>query len=186
MESLPPTRRRGRRLWIIPAALLLGLPAGVAIWNAFATQRRIDEALQASRTQGTLDQSLTKITGLRVWGAGMRTGGESFCGCAIVPRPERIYFETSKPDEIRDFIALIRPRPYLTLEPRTANCGQVTIDFLRGDQRVFWLHLKGRDPWSSAGAIPLTSGSVDAIEEWLKQHSVRENISAALNHAPLK
>jgi hypothetical protein len=183
--ELPP-RTHDRRLWISLAALLLGLPAGAAIWNAFATQRRIDETLHASRTQATLDQSLKGVTGLRVWGAGARTGGDSFCSCAIVPRPERIYFETSTPAEIRDFIALIRPRPYLTLEPRPGSCGPVTIDFLRGDQIIFWLHLHGLDLSSSRGIIPITSGSHDAIEEWLKQRSVRERIIAAGNRPPAK
>jgi hypothetical protein len=171
--------RRVSRL-LIPTLLALLILCVVGIWQAWTTRRSLDAALHASATQSTLDQTLTGITGLKVWGAGSRTGDEAFCGCAVVPRPERVYFETSNLAEIRDFIALIRPRPYLTLEPQAAACGQVTIDFLRGDRRVFWLHFKGQDLWSSRGVIPITSGSGDAIQEWLKQRSVREKINAAL------
>jgi hypothetical protein len=180
VEPLPPPRRRNRRFWITLAALLFGLPTGVAIWNAHATQRRIDEGLHASRTQGALDQSLTGVTGLRVWGAGMRIGGDNFCGCAIVPKPERVYYETTDPAVIRDLVARLRPRPDLDLGPIVGICGQVTIDFLRGGERVFWIHVHGTNLRSSKGFLPVTSGSLEDIEEWLKQRSVREKINAAL------
>jgi hypothetical protein len=161
--------------------LVVAVPCSIGLWNGVTTQRRIDAALHASNTQATLDHSLKGVTGLRVWGAGARGNGDAFCSCAIVPRPERVYYETVDLAEIQGFIAIIRPRPYLTLVPPAASCGQVTIDFLRGEQRLLSIHLKGPDLSSTKGVLPITSGSYAEIEEWLKQRSVRERILAAWN-----
>ena len=110
----------------------------------------------------------------------MRTG-EGFCGCAIVPKPEQVYYETKDPQEIRDFVDLLRPRSYLDLE-LVGICGQVTIDFLKGDERVYWIHLAGRDLRSTKGILPITSGSREDIEDWLNRRSVLGKITDGLNH----
>lgn len=186
METLPPNRRRILLLAIL-IFLVVATPCSIVLWNAVTTRRWIDAALHASNTQATLDHSLKGVTGLRVWGAGARyTTGDGFCSCAIVPRPERVYYETVDPAEIQGFIAIIRPRPYLTLVPPAASCGQVTIDFLRGEQRLLSIHLKGPDLSSTKGVLPITSGSYAEIEEWMKQRSVREQILAAWNRPAKK
>ncbi|HLY10259.1 MAG TPA: hypothetical protein VKW04_13210 [Planctomycetota bacterium] len=179
MGSPSPPRRLQRLLWIL-ATLLVAVPAGIGVWNALATERRISAALNARTTQGTLDGAVSGVTRLRVWGAGMRTGGDHFCGCALVPRPERVYYETADLSEIREFLSRIRPRPYLTLDPQVATCGQITIDLLRGEQRLLSIHLLGVDLRSTKGLLPVTQGSVDAIEDWLSQRSIREKIRSAM------
>lgn len=146
----------------------------------------MDAALHAAKTQSTLDGSLKDVTCLRVWGAGMRTGGDSFCPCSIVPKPERVFFETRDSAEIEGFIALLHPRPYLTLDPPVSTCGQVTIDFLHGEKRLLSIHLKGWDLVSTQGVLPITSGSYNEIEEWLKKRSVRERILEAISHPEKK
>jgi hypothetical protein len=181
VEPSPPRRRPSLRVWAL-AGLAIILACIPAVWHAVENRRRLNEALQASMTQGSVHQSLSGITSLRVWGAGIRTVDEKFCGCAIVPKPERIYYETKDQTEIRDFIGLLRVRPYWTLEPPVSTCGQITIDFLRDGKRVFWLHLRGQDLPSRIGPIPVTSGTVDDIEAWLKQRSVRERMQADFFH----
>jgi hypothetical protein len=165
VESPPRFRRRTIFIGTL-LSVIAGIPLGIGFWHSSQTESRL-------RTLRKGD-----LTGLRVWGAGMRAG-EGFCGCAIVPKPERVYYETKDPQEIRDFVDLLQPRSYLDLQ-LVEICGQVTIDFLKGDERVFWIHLAGRDLRSTKGILPVTSGSQDAIEEWLKQRSVREKIDAAL------
>jgi hypothetical protein len=153
-----------------------------AVWNAVQTRIRLDKALRASKTRETLERSLSAIDQLRVWGAGMPIADDKFCPCTIVPRPERVYFETKDPVEIRNFIDLLHARPYWTLDPPVAICGQVTFEFLRDGKRVFWLNLRGQDLPSRSGPIPVTSGTMDDIEAWLKQRSVRERILADLRN----
>lgn len=175
---------RRRRTWLIALVILgVAVPGAIGVWNALATQRRLDAALLGTQTQAVLDQSLQGVTALRVWGAGMRTGDDGFCGCAIVPKPERVYYETADAAEIQKFIAILRPRPYLVLDPPCRCCGQVTIDFLRGEQRLLSIHVKhGPDLYSNRGYIPITRASFEELEAWLAQRQVRDKIQAAWNH----
>ncbi len=148
--------------------MLLSIPVGISFWNASVTAGH----LRAIRSDD--------VTRIRVWGAGMRTSEENFCHCAMVARPERVYYETSDPALIRDLVSRIRPRAYLDLGPITANCGKVTIDFMKGDQRVFWIHLHGENLRSSKGFLPITSGSQNELEEWLNGKSIRQRIAGDL------
>jgi hypothetical protein len=161
--------------WILITGIL-AVPLSVILWNYIDAGRRISR-LTESRNVVASEGKLSQVAGatvnrIRVWGAGMRTSSGSFCGCAMVPKPERVYYESTDPQEIRGLIALIRPRPYLDLGIETANCGQITIDFMNDDHLLGWIHLKGQNFRSSEGVIPVTSGSVAALNEWIKRHGV--------------
>ena len=168
--ALPAPRRRFF-LFLAVALLLLGAVAGgVACRKA---------SRQAALHRETLRQGLLGVTRIRVWGAGIRTGS-GFCGCAVVPKPERVFFETRDATEIRDLIDRIHPRRYLELDPQVSTCGTVTLEFLRGEEPVFWIHKMGRDLRSSKGIIPVTTDSAAGIEAWLDQREVRQSIQAAV------
>ena len=126
-----------------------------------------------------LDSTLAGVTRIRVWGAGSRAGN-GFCSCAVVPKPEQVFYETRDPVEIRDLIGRIQPRRYLELEEMVATCGTVTMESLRGDEPVLWIHKMGRNLRSNKGVIPVTTESGEEIEHWLDQRRVRQSIQAAL------
>lgn len=172
MEPSPAPRKRPPVFWI--ALVVLGTGGVGALW----AQRHVESRRNADRVQGILDESVAGATGLRVWGAGARTPS-GFCGCAVVPKPERIFYETRDSDEIRQFGALLRARPHLEPDPQCKCCGSVTIDFLRGDEILLSIHPKGATLRSTRGLLSITPESSGLLEQWLTKRSVRENLLQA-------
>jgi hypothetical protein len=173
VESTPWQRR-----WIYRFPYLLGIPAVVLPIGLFLYNRYHVGRDHASVVQAVIDEAVAKAFTLRVWGAGIRTGS-GFCGCAVVPRPERVFYETRDLREIRDFGALLRARPYVEPPSLCKCCGQITIDFVRGEEILLSIHPHG-ELRSTRGVLPITPESQEALEEWLAKRSVRENLRQAL------
>ena len=172
MEQSPRVPRRAA--WVILSGLLaLTIPVVLVVY-----QRHRVSMENGARVQAILDQAVAGTTVLRVWGAGSR-GPNGFCSCALVPKPERVFYETKDPAEIREFGALLQARPHFKPDALCACCGQVTIDFLRGEEILLSIHPHG-ELRSTRGALPITPESHKRLEEWLSKRSVRENLLQAM------
>lgn len=167
MEQSPSPRRRR-----LVCLLLLVLSAVGAAAYLVPARRNAD------RIQRILDDATAGATVLRVWGAGVR-GGTGFCRCASVPKSERVFYETRDSAEIRAFGSLLRARLHLEPDPLCRCCGQITIDFLRGEEILLSIHPHG-ELRSNRGVLPITPASSESLEQWISKRSIRENILQAM------
>ena len=171
---LPPLdERRVFRTYLLVGIAAVVVPVGLFFYYFHRNARD-----NAARVQAILDEATAGATVLRIWGAGVRTAS-GFCSCARVPKPERVFYETKDPAEIREFGSLLRARSYLELDPLCACCGQITIDFLRGEEILLSIHPHG-ELRSTRGTLPVSAETHDRVEQWLSRRSVRENLEQAL------
>ena len=172
MEPSSPRRRRAIPLLLIVVAILGLLGAGYGYFNAWTFNRK-------------LERSVEKATRLRIWAAGIRTNPDGkFCPCALVPKPERVLYETTDPKEIEALVSSIRARPCFG-EPSVLveACSNVTMDFLHDERLLLSLHPQGdivRSCFVSWWNMPVSGGSREDIEAWLHQRGLRARLDAAM------
>jgi hypothetical protein len=92
--------------------------------------------------QNALDREakLVSAAELQVWAAGARGPDGKFCSpCSLNPT---MIYQTSDPAEVREFVSKFRFRRTVPKEPEVANCGPITIDFLRDAKIIHSANLK--------------------------------------------
>jgi hypothetical protein len=105
------------------------------------------------------EAKLAPATSLQVWAAGARGSNGQFCSpCTFNPT---MLYETSELADVRDFVSHFRFRRTVPDELEVANCGRITIDFLRDGKILHSANLK---------PVRLENESWSFVESWLRNH----------------